>query len=367
MKISLNPAELAKCRRFLTIRESNMRAGELYDYLLDERFADIHPETIDQTDERRSYRKAFLKVLGRKEDDPEVKRLARDNRFGDFKALLARNYVDDPFVRTVRNLRPARRGRWSLERISFEPYEPFVYDEIDVDPDTYAEISRLGYFRRRFRCLAALEGGAPWMSLIPHELNTMRPLIAAARGSVLVLGLGLGYLPYMCAIKDEVSTVTVIERDPDIIALFRKSVLPLLGIGGKLRIVEGEAVRYLRENDVSSYDVVLADLWRDVEDGLGIYLRIKNLERKAPRTKFRYWIETSLLAMLRRELLTVFEEQLGGSAEKDYLKARDENDRIINRLYFLTKESEIRNARDLRSLLSDPSLRRLAVRILDKD
>ena len=31
-----------------------------------------------------------------------------------------------------------------------------------------------------------------------------------------------------------------------------------------------------------------------------------------------YWIERSILCMLRRQMLTIFEEQLEGFSEKDY-------------------------------------------------
>ena len=43
---------------------------------------------------------------------------------------------------------------------------------------------------------------------------------------VLILGLGMGYAAYMMHLKDNVSKVTVIEHDPEVIELFEKYTLP---------------------------------------------------------------------------------------------------------------------------------------------
>ena len=65
--------------------------------------------------------------------------------------------------------------------------------------------------------------------------------------------------------------------------------------------------------------------------------------------------------MLRRQTLTVFEEQyFGGLKEKDYLRASNENDQIINAIYFATKDYQINNAKDLHDLLNEDSLKALA-------
>ena len=59
----------------------------------------------------------------------------------------------------------------------------------------------------------------------------------------------------------------------------------------------------------------------------------------------------------------VWEEQLEGYNEEDYLKARNDNDEIINRLYFLTKEFVIDSKEKLHDLLSEASLKQLAKQI----
>ena len=48
-----------------------------------------------------------------------------------------------------------------------------------------------------------------------------------------------------------------------------------------------------------NFDYVFADLWHDPSDGLEMYRKLKKYEVLAPHTSFDYWIEPSLLSLLR--------------------------------------------------------------------
>ena len=103
----------------------------------------------------------------------------------------------------------------------------------------------------------------------------------------------------------------------------------------------------------------ISKVCNDINDEVTLTATPKNAEH----TKFDYWIETSLLALLRRYVLTVFEEQLDGSTVDDYLNAINENDVIVNKLYFLLIDYEINNEDDLKQLLSDKSLKDIATKL----
>lgn len=55
------------------------------------------------------------------------------------------------------------------------------------------------------------DGAKVWMSMTPNELMTQRSGIQAAKGDVVVGGLGLGYLLRQIAAKKAVKSITVIE------------------------------------------------------------------------------------------------------------------------------------------------------------
>lgn len=71
-----------------------------------------------------------------------------------------------------------------------------------------------------------MEDGQEWMAIKPNEIETMRQPIARAAGQVVAFGLGMGYYAFMVSEKPEVKTLTIVERDENVIALFREHILP---------------------------------------------------------------------------------------------------------------------------------------------
>ena len=206
-------------------------------------------------------------------------------------------FLQNPYLRAVR-FPQKERGRWRLERLSYQPYELFVRDELLVMPDG-REIPRLGCFRKRVEYPAVLEGGREWMTVTPNEIATMEEAVQHARGHVVAMGLGLGYFAFRASEKPEVSRVTVVERDPDVIALFKEEVLPQFPNGAKIVVEQEDAFAFAEKRLPSlGADFVFVDLWHDTADGAELYLRMKKLERLTG-APFAYWIEPSIAALIR--------------------------------------------------------------------
>lgn len=116
---------------------------------------------------------------------------------------------------------------------------------------------------------------------------------------MLTFGLGLGYFAYMVSEKNDVSAVTIVEQNKDVINIFKRYILPQFRNGGKIKIVKGDAFRYAGEQIAKEdYDFVFTDLWHDVSDGLDMYIRMKEYEKLCPDTVFSYWIEKSMKCYL---------------------------------------------------------------------
>lgn len=134
----------------------------------------------------------------------------------------------------------------------------------------------------------------------PNEIETMREPIANSHGRVLTLGLGLGYFAFHAIQKGEVQHLTVVERDRDVIDLFRSVLLPQFPNAEKLEIVQADAFDFLKDpKTLLQYDSVFADLWHDPSDGLDLYIRLRKIETKVKADKIDYWIEPTLLSTLR--------------------------------------------------------------------
>jgi hypothetical protein len=125
-----------------------------------------------------------------------------------------------------------------------------------------------GYWGRNYRMTGTVilsgpveDGEASWMSIVPMEVESQEIGIAAARGHTVVLGLGMGWCAANVALNPAVERVTVVERDPDVIALIE-------GLGifeqlppemrAKIAVVRDDALTWRPDAPVDS---VQADIW----------------------------------------------------------------------------------------------------------
>ena len=352
MKINLSKAELEKTYRLLDTKEINMSIAELLFSTFEEK------EFFKGVKSVEDFYSKLLEYWNIPGDDLEELKILEKWVKPAISPLKHGFFEKNPYFTTV-NPKPFKQGEYELGYIDFKAYQPFSLNDIQVDEkDYFLERSPLSYFDSNESYLALSYKGEVWMSITPNEINTMQPYIDEASGQVLVLGLGLGYYPFMLSQKENVKKIIVVELDPNVIRIFKEHLLPLFPHKEKITIIKGDAIEYLRKNRLH-YHYIFADLWHNPEDGLPIYLKLKEIEKQYTFGKFQYWLETSLLAMLRRCLLTVYEESLQGYGDKDYQKASNDIDKIINVLYFKTKNITISKYDDIYNLLKDESLLRL--------
>jgi hypothetical protein len=98
-----------------------------------------------------------------------------------------------------------------------------------------------------------------WMSLTPMELESHMPHIAAARGTVVVAGLGMGFFVYNILRKPEVTRVVVLEKDANLVTLFNKAIRRNHWRHlDKFELALGDALQFVPKHDV---DFLYADIW----------------------------------------------------------------------------------------------------------
>lgn len=105
------------------------------------------------------------------------------------------------------------------------------------------------------------EGRKAWMSLLPNEIESQEIGLRAARGHVVVFGMGMGWLVANLAVRPEVERVTVVERDTRVLALIAAAgVLEALPppARAKVAIVEADALEWRPDSPVDSLQ---ADIW----------------------------------------------------------------------------------------------------------
>ena len=214
------------------------------------------------------------------------------------KKLNPQDYYENPYFSTIK-IPEMNEGGWDLGYQSYAPFEGFIYRDIQKT-EGYTEVPQIGFFDEEFSYPTVFENGREWMAIKPNEIETMRSPIEKARGSVLVYGLGIGYFAYMVSQKSDVSAVTVVERDENAIALFKKHILPQFPKGNKITVIKSDAFEYAQnEMKKGGYDYVFTDLWHDVSDGVDLYVKMKKYETLCPNSRFEYWIEDSILSSIR--------------------------------------------------------------------
>lgn len=311
-------------------------------------------------------------VCGIQEDDTTINWYFQDA----VHMLETTKYIDNPYLKNIRFPDTATR-HWKFTHYSYRPYEAFICNDIDIDMNL-REVPQIGFFRERFAYPAVEQDGREWMAVKPSEIETMRAPIEEATGRVVTFGLGLGYFAYMVSEKPDVTSVDIVERSEEAIALFEEHILPQFPNKGKIRIIRCDAFWFLNENMwheaagqckeettkdqretapeegqcremqnrsgrntrqetetdkreemQERYDYAFIDLWHDTADGLEMYLKAKRIEHElhtsGMRTRFAYWVEKSLLSAYR---WTVFEKTIAECATEEEALDRLSDDRL---------------------------------------
>lgn len=342
MKLNLNELDLEKLYHLFDTKEINI---SIADMLLNAY------EAKDVFHQGNIYNQ-LVKYWNVKEDKKIVDKWVRKS----IKEIDYRYFFNNDYYQSVKPL-PYKYKDYSLKYDFYEPYQIIPFDEIKVDSKDYKEVTPIAYFPQQVPFLSLSYKNEVWMSITPNEIETMQPAIDRARGNVLVMGLGLGYYPYMISLLKQVKHIYVLEIDKNIIDIFNKCIFPHFPHQNKIHIIHGDAIEYLKDNPIH-FDTTFVDIWHNPIDGLPLYLKIKQLEKDHPSNYF-YWLEESIIALIRRCLLTLLEESLEGYTDEDYKVSDNPIDEFINKLYFQTKNITIDNYDDIHKMLSNEGIKSL--------
>ena len=327
---------------------------------------------------------------GISEDDTTINEYFHDA----VHCLETRKYRNNPYLKNIQFPDTATR-HWKFTHYSYRPYEAFICNDIDIDKNL-REVPQIGFFRERFAYPAVEQDGREWMAVKPSEIETMRAPIEEATGRVVTFGLGLGYFAYMVSEKPDVTSLDIVERSEEAIALFERHILPQFPNKEKIRIIRRDAFGFLNENmwqdarqeasgqgreettnvqceigpeddqcwrysnegqcwerqnraDRSTqrgtetanreekqgcYDYAFIDLWHDTADGLEMYLKAKRIENKLHTAG----LQTKFAYWVEKSLLsayrwTVFEQTIDSCvSEEDALVRLSDNCIILKKV-----------------------------------
>lgn len=302
MKISLSSADLARVSRLEDTRRRNFRFAELMstylnlfpDFVKEEYISEL----LSSVSPEEAFCAALTVALGLDTENEDDRVIIRKYLPASVKCLDSFYYRLNPYYRNI-SFPDVKQSDWEIKTMSLAPWEGFVYNDPLLLSD-FTEIPRIGFFRESFSFPAVLQNGREWMTLMPNETATLENAVKNAFGNVVTYGLGLGYFAYCAACKENVQSVTVVEKDKNVIKLFTEHILPLFPCKDEITVIEADAfVHAERELPKGGFDYVLADIWHDAGDGTPLYLRFRDIASRTQNVKWDFWLEETIIAYLR--------------------------------------------------------------------
>lgn len=270
-------------------------------------------------------------------------------------------YHNNPFSNHTLIASQPSKG-WRLVQESYKPFQMFVCGDVTTNEKTnFLEKNPIGFFKEPFQYLALKKNNVIWMSITPFEIETMKATLSTVNGTVVALGLGLGYFATMAAMKSNVEKVIVIEKDIDVITLYQAHLQSILPNQHKITIIQADAYKYLQGKIKA--DHIFVDIYRTSDDGLPIYIAFKNMEKGLKNINWHYWLEDSILGLFRRYLMIYLDEQLQGLTNENYQHARRIEDKILAQIHKLNQSTTISNIAQLQAWLSDKNIKEMLGKI----
>lgn len=366
MKLNLNEKDTKELLKLFDMNETNYNLGRMYQYFFMNEARSINSKDvsilteINKCETKEAYFQLFLKCLDIDCGDIETYSSFKNYCYENIYLLKNEDFENNLYLKNI-HISSIQIKDIKISYDSYLPYEGFPLDDLTIDEDNYyQEKYSLGFFEKKYRFQSISYKNIVWMSVIPNEIITMKDDINKVHGNVLVYGLGLGYFAYMISLKDDVKQITIVENNPIIIKLFESNILKQFKCANKIKIVCQDAFDF-ETNNSEKFDFAYVDLYHGDEDGIKVYLKFKNLELRS--NNYIYWLEKTLINVLRRNLITIFyehyyQENCNYQVEKNY------NDKIINRLYLLIKDFTFNSYQEIHNLLKDENIKKLAKKII---
>ena len=352
MKITLNKQDEEKFYNYLDTKEKNIYVADRVNEFIGFDYKYLKPANLKNNNEE------LIDLLS---DDEEDYELFSEYFDGKLRCLDINKYLNNPYFKNI-IIDNIIDKHYQLKYESYKPYEVFICDEINVlDNKYYKEETRLAYFDKPLKFISLYQDKERWMLIVPSEIDTMEEELKEVNGNVVVFGLGLGYFQYIASLKKEVKKITIVELDEKIINLFKKHILPQFEYKDKIEIIHANAydfIDHMMKKD--QYDYAYVDLWHNAFDGIEFYTAFKKVEDKFSTTTFRYWLEPSMICLLRRCMLSLLVEQYEGLEEENYTHADNYLDELINKMYFMFKDKNITKISEIEELISHDFLKNLA-------
>lgn len=219
------------------------------------------------------------------------------------------SFLDIPYNKDIKFDSVKNNGSVSLQKFTINKniLHMFDYPISDEYLKTYV---LYGAYTKNIDTFRIVENGNTYMTPTIMEYNTMKDEIDRASGKVLTFGLGIGFFQYMCLLKDNVESVTVIEKNEIIIDFFEEYILPQFK-NKNIKIIKGNAYDYFKKDFFEIYDYVFVDIHFNNNDGFEVYRNL--LKSDVDMSNVGFWIENQILLEIKMLVASYLFNHLKGT------------------------------------------------------
>jgi hypothetical protein len=105
------------------------------------------------------------------------------------------------------------------------------------------------------------------MSNHPSETETNRDFLENANGDVLIFGLGLGLVIFPLLEDPEITSLVIVEKDPELIQIVG-AIVKKHDIHNKVVLIESDAFTFHQSIHYRKYDTIYIDIWAKIDNRL---------------------------------------------------------------------------------------------------
>ena len=307
-------------------------------------FLGLNIETLDHDRLRQSMGKAgFQEFKGSKTEWPSL-------------YLSTQEYIRNPYTSHIR-FDDLSQTTFKYTQETIQAHELFSVSSIVEDENRELnDWMRLRAMDEPYQATFLWQDNEVWMLDAPSEMNTIEPYAKKAKGKVLTFGLGIGFYVYMALLNDDVESVTIVERSPEVIQLFNTVLRPQFPQNKEVVIIHGDAFDYFNEDTLNQYDSVFVDIWQSNEDGLEMIERLLE-QYNPPFEQVDFWIESSCMEIMHALVFMV----LKGMIENKVYKNKDPMiNRIVGKInhYLHQIDETVDKVNRLKELMYEPKILR---------
>lgn len=218
------------------------------------------------------------------------------NRYMNNSILVSPHSIknEDAWFKNIKITSNKKYGDWRYEDSVYSKGEFFINE--CSDSDYIGKRNNIGIAIGDIHCVMAFNNNYEFSyEVTPFTINESSYGVEDATGNVIVLGLKAGYFSYMVSEKDNVKSVTIIEKDKDLIKLFEDNILPQFNHIEKIKIINENPISYMNNSrNWEDVDYVWCDTYVKGEFGIEDYQSFKQIEVNS-KLKFGYFDEFTIL------------------------------------------------------------------------